>query len=327
MSRVLVTGGTGLIGSIVVQRLLRDGEYEVVVAARDEPAAWVSTEGYEIRLGDLQDLDEARKAIQGCTHVLHLAAIVGGIGNWHRLQYTLTENNNALCNSVFRAAIEADVERFVYASSAMVFERATVYPTPESHLDDCPTPLSPYGFQKLTGEVYCRAAGAEYGLPYTIVRPFNAYGYEIPGEVGTTHVIPDLAAKIISGQRPLQVLGSGDQTRSFTHVEDIADGIVTAMAHSAAVNEDFNISGDREVTIDELAGLIWEACGEDRDELEIEHVESFQNDVVRRWPSVEKAREMLGWEAKISLEEGIGRTIAFLREQGVEDAVREGQAL
>jgi nucleoside-diphosphate-sugar epimerase len=326
MTRVLVTGGTGLIGSIVVKRLLRDGEYEVVVAARDEPPAWISREGYELRLGDLQDPGEARKAIEGCTHVLHLAAIVGGIGNWHRLQYTLTENNNALCNSVFRAAVEAEVERFVYASSAMVFERATVFPTPESYLDECPTPLSPYGFQKLTGEVYCRAANAEFGLPYTIVRPFNAYGYEIPGEVGTTHVIPDLANKILSGERPVPVLGSGAQTRSFTHVEDIADGIVTAMAHPAAVNEDFNISADREVTVAELAALIWEACGEDPAELELEHVPSYKDDVQRRWPSVEKARELLGWEAKVTLEEGIERTISFLREQGVADAVREGQA-
>ena len=322
MTRVLVTGGTGLIGSIVVQRLLRDGEYEVVVAARDQPPEWLPEADYELRLGDLQDPDEARKAVSGCSHVIHLAAIVGGIGNWNKLQYTLTENNNALCNSVFRAAIEAEVERFVYASSAMVFERAEVYPTPEDYLDECPTPLSPYGFQKLTGEVYCRAAHVEFGLPYTIVRPFNAYGYEFPGEVGTTHVIPDLARKIMEGQRPLQVLGSGTQTRSFTHVEDVADGIVTAMAHPAGLNEDFNISGDREVTMDELATLIWEACGEDPAELEIEHAPSFETDVVRRWPSVEKARRLLGWEAQVSLEEGVGRTVAFLREQQAVEPAR-----
>ena len=314
-TRVLVTGGTGLIGSIVVRRLLRDGGYDVVVAARDEPPSWLPTDDYEVRLGDLQDPDAAREAIRGCTHVIHLAAIVGGIGNWHRLQYTLTENNNALCNSVFRAAIEAEVERFVYASSAMVFENAKVYPTPEDYLDECPTPTSPYGFQKLTGEVYCRAAHAEFGLPYTIVRPFNAYGYEFPGEVGTTHVIPDLARKILEGERPVPILGSGKQTRSFTHVEDVADGIVTAMENTAGLNEDFNISSDREVTMAELAELIWTACGLDPDELEFDHQPSFENDVQRRWPSVEKARKLLGWEAKVTLEEGIDRSLAFLREQ------------
>jgi UDP-glucose 4-epimerase len=313
-TRVLVTGGTGLIGSIVVRRLLRDGGYDVVVAARDEPPSWLPTDDYEVRLGDLQDLDAAREAVRGCTHVIHLAAIVGGIGNWHRLQYTLTENNNALCNSVFRAAIEAEVERFVYASSAMVFENAKVYPTPEDYLAECPTPTSPYGFQKLTGEVYCRAAHSEFGLPYTIVRPFNAYGYEFPGEVGTTHVIPDLARKILEGEHPVPILGSGRQTRSFTHVEDVADGIVTAMEHPAGLDEDFNISGDREVTMAELAALIWKACDKDPAGLELEHLPSYENDVQRRWPSVEKARELLGWEAQVSLEEGIDRTIAFLRE-------------
>ena len=248
--------------------------------------------------------------------MIHLAAIVGGIGNWHKLQYTLTENNNALCNSVFRAAIEAEVQRFVYASSAMVFERTTIFPTPEASLDACPTPLSPYGFQKLAGEVYCRAANAEFGLPFTIVRPFNAYGYEFPSDTpGTTHVIPDLAAKILSGQRPVPVLGSGEQTRTFTHVEDIADGIVTAMAHPAGLNEDFNVSGSQEVTVAELAAMIWAACGEEPSELELEHLPSYEADVQRRWPSVEKARDLLGWEAKVTLDEGIERTVAFLREQ------------
>ena len=170
--------------------------------------------------------------MDGCPLVIHLAAIVGGIGNFHKLPHTLTEMNNGLYNGIFRAALDLGVERFTYVSSSMVFERATEFPTTEAHLPDCPTPQSAYGYSKLTGEVYCRAAHDEHGLPYTICRPFNAYG---PGEVpdpepGIAHMVPDVIKKVLSGQQPLQIFGDGTQTRTLTHIDDIADGIVTAMS-------------------------------------------------------------------------------------------------
>ena len=314
MKRVLVTGGAGTIGAAVVRRLLGDPEFEVRVSDQREAPDWMR-EGCEVHRGDLRVLAEARKATSGCTHVIHLAAIVGGIANFHKLPHTLTEVNNALYNAVVRAALDADVERFVYVSSSMVFERATQYPTREDHLPDCPVPLSAYGFSKLTGEVYCRAAHDEHGLPYTICRPFNAYG---PGEMpdaepGIAHAVPDLIAKSLAAMRPLPIFGSGEQTRTLTHVSDIADGIVTAMAHPAGLNEDFNVSAAEELTVAEIARLCWIACGNDPDELEFEHLPSFEVDVVRRWPSVEKARELLGWEARIGVEEGIADTVRWLR--------------
>src|SRR3712207_3179229 len=179
MQRVLVTGGAGMIGSAVVRRLLRDPEWEVRVSDQRHAPLWMR-EGCEVHQGDLRELEEARAAIHGCTHVIHLAAIVGGIANFHKLPHTLTEGNNALYNAFFRAALGEDVERFGYVSSSMVAERARQCPTREDYIDDCPVPLSAYGFSKRTGEIYCRAARDEHGLPYTICRPFNAYG---PGEM------------------------------------------------------------------------------------------------------------------------------------------------
>jgi nucleoside-diphosphate-sugar epimerase len=209
------------------------------------------------------------------------------------------------------------VARFVYISSSMVFERAEVFPTPETHLLECPAPRSAYGFSKLTGEVYCRAAHDEHGLPFTICRPFNAYGPgELPGdEPGIAHAVPDLIHKVLSGQRPLQIFGSGDQTRTLTHVDDIADGVVTAMRSERGLNEDFNISAEVELTVAEIARIIWEACGEEQSELELEHLPSFEIDVQRRWPSVEKARSLLGWEARIDVHDGIAATVRWLRDQ------------
>ena len=325
MSRVLVTGGAGTIGAAVVKRLLADPEYEVRVSDQRPAPQWMR-EGCEVHTGDLRELGEARRATQGCTHVIHLAAIVGGIANFHKLPHTLTEVNNALYNAVIRAALEQEVERFTYVSSSMVFERATEFPTTEAHLPDCPTPLSAYGYSKLTGEVYCRAAHAEHGLPFTICRPFNAYG---PGEVpdaepGIAHAVPDLIKKVLAGQRPLQIFGSGEQTRTLTHVDDIADGVVAATGSPAGLNEDFNISASRELTVAEIARIVWEACGEDPDAFALEHLPSFEVDVRRRWPSVEKARRLLDWEARIDVEAGIAATVAWLREREHAQPARTG---
>jgi UDP-glucose 4-epimerase len=314
VSRVLVSGGAGTIGAAVVRRLVDDPRYEVRVSDQREAAAWMR-EACEIHRGNLLDPVEAGAAVEGCSHVIHLAAIVGGIANFHRLPHTLLEVNNGLYNAVFRAALNVRVERLVYVSSSMVFERASEFPTREEHLLDCPAPRSAYGFSKLAGEVYCRALHDEHGLPFTICRPFNAYG---PGELpddepGIAHMVPDVIRKVLAGQRPLQIFGSGEQTRTLTHVDDIADGIVSAMASSAGENEDFNVSASEERSVAEVARLIWEACGEDPAEFELEHLPSFQVDVQRRWPSVEKARRLLGWEAQIDLREGIAATVEWLR--------------
>jgi UDP-glucose 4-epimerase len=326
MNRVLVTGGVGMIGSAVVRRLLRDPDWEIRVSDHRPAPDWIR-QGCEVQPGDLRDREVAGAAVDGCSHVIHLAAIVGGIANFHKLPFTLTEVNNALVGALVTASIEQRVERFVYVSSSMVFERATEFPTTEAHVGECPVPRSAYGFSKLAGEVYTRAAHDQHGLRYTICRPFNAYG---PGEVpdrdepGIAHAVPDLIAKVLSGRRPLQIFGSGEQTRTLTHVDDIADGIVTAMGASAGENEDFNISASQELTVAEIARLIWEVCGHADEMLELEHLPSFEVDVQRRWPSVEKARRMLGWQARVDLREGLTETADWLRAQRVvpEEATR-----
>jgi UDP-glucose 4-epimerase len=315
MTRVLVTGGAGTIGSAVVRRLLSDPEFEVRVADHRPAPAWMA-QGCQLYEGDLRQLEVAREALDGCSHVIHLAAIVGGIANFHKLPFTLTEVNNALTGAIVHAAIDHHVERFTYVSSSMVFERATEFPTTEDHVRVCPAPWSAYGFSKLSGEVYTRAAHDQHDLRYTICRPFNAYGpgeLPDPDEPGIAHAVPDLIAKVLSGQRPLQIFGSGEQTRTLTHVSDIADGIVTAMASPSGLNEDFNISASEELTVAEIARRIWIACGEDPERFELEHLPTFEVDVQRRWPSVRKAQELLGWQAQVELSDGLADTVSWLR--------------
>ena len=136
--------------------------------------------------------------------MIHLAAIVGGIANFHKLPHTLTEVNNALYNAVIRAALDHDVERFVYVSSSMVFERATEFPTTEEHILDTPDPAVGLRVLEADGRgVRAARPHDEHGLPYTICRPFNAYG---PGEMpddepGIAHAVPDLIRKVLRAVR------------------------------------------------------------------------------------------------------------------------------
>ena len=315
MTRILVTGGAGMIGSALVRRMLDGGEFEVRVSDQHHAPAWMS-DACDVHTGDLRDLRAARQAVEGCEGVVHLAAIVGGIANFHRLPYTLLEANNALYNALFRAAIEQEVERLVYISSSMVFERAAEFPTTEESLVRTLPPRSAYGLSKLTGEYYCRAAREELGLQFAIVRPFNAYGPgELPGdEPGIAHIVPDLIERGLRRDRPFAIFGSGDQTRTLTHVDDIARGIIAALVKPEAIGEDFNVSAEQELTVREIAEIVWRACGNEPADLEFRHLPSFEVDVRRRWPSTEKARTMLGWQAEIGVEEGIAQTVDWYRE-------------
>jgi UDP-glucose 4-epimerase len=318
MSRVLVTGGAGMLGAAVVRRLLADPAFEVRVSDQRGVPAWMR-EGCEVHTGDLRDLTEARTAAAGCTHLIHLAAIVAHGTELSDRPHTMIEVNNALHGAVVRAALDHDLERFVYVSSAMVYEHAQKFPTPEEHLQDCPAPSGAYGFSKLAGEHFCRAAGEEHGLAYTICRPSTAYG---PGEY------PDEAAGVsgagaaifrgaLAGERPIGLAGNGEHTRTPTHVADIADGIVTAMRAPAGINQDFNIAGSEERPVTELAAIVWEACGNDHAELELETRPEITVHTMRSYPSVAKAHELLGWEPRIGLREGIATTVAWLREHEV----------
>jgi nucleoside-diphosphate-sugar epimerase len=320
-AKVLVTGGAGTIGTAVVKGLLADGRFDVRVSDQREAPEWMRAD-CEVLTADLRDYDAAREALAGCERAVHLAAIVGGIANFHKLPHTLLEVNNALYNALFRAAVEQRPERLVYVSSSMVFERAREFPTTEGYIDESPTPHSAYGFSKLAGEYYCRAAGDEHGLRWSIVRPFNAYGPgEMPGdEPGIAHIVPDLIERALAAERPFPIFGSGEQTRTLTHVDDIAAGIAAALEQEAAIGEAFNVSASDELTVAEIARIIWEAAGNDPAALEFEHRASFQVDVQRRWPSVEKAKRVLGWEAQIPVRDGIARTVEWFTSGAGRDA-------
>jgi nucleoside-diphosphate-sugar epimerase len=228
----------------------------------------------------------------------------------------------------FEAAVRHRMNRVVYVSSSMVFESATRFPSKESDLAEIPPPVSAYGFSKLSGEWYCRAFADQFDQKYTICRPFNAYGInEFPGEeVGYAHVIPDLAKKVLSGQDPIEILGDGEQTRCFTHVSDIARGVIMALESDRAINDDFNISSPEETRIVDLARRIFDLCETGR-EFAWKPMPGFTYDIRRRIPDTAKASEVLGYTAEVDLNDGLGEVISWLRQTlGTEAAAPIGSA-
>ena len=311
--KILVTGGAGFIGSEVVKQLISK-QYKVrVVDDLSKKEARVPQQCDFIK-ADLTNPQVALRVFEDIDICIHLAAKIGGIGYFHKYPATILSENNKLYSAVFEAAVKNNIERILYLSSSMVFESTSYFPSKESDIENIPPPVSAYGFSKLVGEEYCKAFKDEYGLNYTICRPFNAYGInEAPGdEVGYAHVIPDLIKKILGGQYPLEILGDGNQTRCFTHVSDLAKGIIMAMENTKAINEDFNLGTEKETEIINLAKLIFELCQVQKP-FKVTHVSGFTHDIKRRVPSSQKAKKILGWKPEKKLKEELPIIIDWIK--------------
>lgn len=311
--KVLVTGGAGFIGSEVVKQLLKKG-YQVRVADDLSKLEAKVPKSCEFLKVDLTDKKAALRAMDGIDYCIHLAAKIGGIGYFHKFPATILSENNKMYSAIFEAAVEKKIKRMIYLSSSMVFESTKHFPSKEEDLVIIPPPVSAYGFSKLVGEWYCHAFKDEFGLNYTIIRPFNAYGInESPGdEIGYAHVIPDLIKKILSGQYPLELLGNGRQTRCFTHVSDIAAGITLAMESEKGENEDFNIGSEKEIKMLDLAKLLWKKCNVKKS-FKVKYVSGFKYDIKRRVPSSRKAAKILDWKPERKLEKELPVIIEWVR--------------
>jgi len=338
--KVVVTGSAGFIGGYVVEELLRQG-YRVVGVdnySKYGPVkkSYDDNPDYELVVGDVQDVELMTRLLSDADHFIAGAALIGGISYFHTYAYDLLAQNERIIASSVDAAIAAKkagspLEKVTYMSSSMVFESTDRWPSKEGDERLVPPPLSSYGFQKLAVEYFARAAWDQYRLPYTILRPFNCVGIgesralgdvEIDSgnvKLAMSHVVPDLVQKVLKGQDPLHILGSGDQIRHYTYGGDLARGIVLTLDHPKALNEDFNISTAEGHTVKQLAEIIWRKVKGPDVPLRLVHDEAFEYDVQKRVPSVEKAKDVLGFEATTRLEDMLDEVIPW-----IENAIADG---
>jgi UDP-glucose 4-epimerase len=332
--KILVTGSAGFIAGYLIEELLGAG-HEVV--GLDNYSKYGPIErtydshlGYLGVVGDAKDVSLLKELLADCDHFVAGAAIIGGISLFHELAYDLLAENERISAAGFDAAIWAYQERklrkITAVSSSMVYESTWVYPTPEGEQRRCPPPQSTYGFQKLATEYFAQGAHEQYGLPYTIIRPFNCIGIGerrarcdkevMSGNVrlAMSHVVPDLVQKILKGQNPLHILGDGNQIRHYTYGGDLARGIRLAIESPLALNEDFNLSTATSTTVRGLAEIIWRKIN-GHEPLRIVSDKPYHYDVQKRVPMVQKAKKLLRFEARTNLSEALDEIIPWIQSQ------------
>jgi len=303
VTKVVVTGGAGFIGSHLALKLAERGNHVTIVddlstGRVENIAALLKTSGAELVRGSVTDLSLLQSVFSGASYVFHLAAIPSvprsiedPLGT-HQVNVTGTLN-------VLMAARDSNVQKVVYASSSSVYGDTPTLPKRE---DMMPSPQSPYAVAKLAGEYYCSVFHQVFGLPTVCLRYFNVYGPRQDPLSPYAAVIPKFITSVLQGRPPI-IFGDGSQTRDFTYVEDATEANILAVESDATGI--FNIgSGDR-VSINELARLVLEILGKD---LEPQHLEPRAGDIRHSLADIALAKTF-GYTPKHSLSEGVRRTI------------------
>ena len=312
--RIFVTGGAGFIGTTLARRLVGDNE---VIAAdnlhRDALSGTPLAEhpNFTFHQADVLDPESMRDLARGATHVVHCAAIAGVDTVLESPVRTMRVNVIGTYNVLEAAAATLDtLERFVDFSTSEVFgtHAFRVAEGQVSTIGSVGEARWTYAVSKLAGEHMAHAYHDELGLPAVTVHPFNVFG---PGQIGGGAIRAFIEAGLAG--RDLVIHGDGSQIRAWCYVDDMVEGTLCCLEHPAAVGQAFNIGNPRAtVTIYDLAQRIRRLVGA---EVEIAFQPLHYADVELRIPNVEKAREVLGFEAKVDLDDGLARTIAWYRQR------------
>ncbi len=312
--KVLVTGGAGFIGSHVVEKLVvRGAKVTVLDTLQNGSKDNLQSVAKEITLikGDCTNPEDALKACTGQDIVMNIAARVGGIEYNRTHQATMLRDNLLIGTVMIEAARKANVERFLDVSSACVYPRECSVPTPESEgFMSEPEPTNGgYGWAKRMSEKLAEYYAEEFGMKVGIVRPYNCYGPRDHFDPAVSHVIPALIKRVFDGENPVIVWGDGNQTRAFLYVDDMAEGMITAI-ENYPTPDPINLGTDDEISIKELITKIIAISGI---KTKVEFDTTKPNGSPRRNSDNKKAIEQTGFVAKTSLDDGLRKTIDWYR--------------
>lgn len=303
--KILITGGSGFIGSRIAESLQAKG-HDVSVLDLNRPRV----KGVSFTSGSVLEIDAVDKAVKDCDAVFHLAAMMGV---WNTEQHPIaTLDVNILgTRNVLESCRKNGVKKILLTSSSEYYGEPVRTPLSE---DDLPRPKSAYGVTKVACEYYVRSYGTEYGLDYSLVRYFNVYG---PGQ-SDAFVLPKFVGLALEG-KPLTVYGDGGQIRCFAHVQDVVEGTLLAFFSEAGSKQTFNIGNDSEpLTMSEAATRVLKLVGSDAKPVfvPLEQTDrSSAREIYKRIPDISKARKMLGYEPKVTLDEGIQTLIDYRKKR------------
>lgn len=311
MANVLVTGGAGFIGSHLATALSARGHSVRVLdnlsTGRRENLSHVAR-AVELIEGDLRDADACARACAGIEFVFHEAALGSVPKSVEEPQPSHDTNINGTFN-LLRACMDKKVRRVIYAGSSSAYGDAE-----ESAKHEClaPQPLSPYAVQKLAGEHYCRAFSQCFGLETITLRYFNVFGERQDPGSRYAAAIPAFVTAILRGEPPV-VFGDGEQSRDFTHIDNVVSGNLLAMEAKAARGEVVNVACGGRVTVNEVIATINRVLAAD---VKPRHVDARPGDVRHSCADIRLAKKLLGYEPTVGFEEGLRRSIEYYRRLG-----------
>jgi UDP-glucose 4-epimerase len=306
--RVLVTGGSGFIGSHVVDKLRARGYEPVIYDLR--PSPWHANGSVDTRLGSITDREALERALHSCDAVAHLAA-VADVNDVHASPEDAERVNARGTVAVLEACRRAGVKRIVYASTIWVYSDCAADEVDEDTL--LPAPSHLYTSTKLAGELYCKAYQELYGIDYTILR----FGIPYGPRAREAAVIPAFVNKAFKGE-PLTLAGDGLQSRRFVYVEDLADGVALGL-NEVASNRVYNLASDENVTIKQIAEEVQHLIGD----VEIVHTPARPGDFGGKVVCSARAERELGWTAATPFSKGVRKYVEWRREQAAQAATRE----
>jgi len=314
--RVVVTGGAGFVGSHLVDRLARENQVLVVDDFSSGKEANLAhhqgSERVRIVRADVRDERDMERLLEGADVVFHLA--VRNLRESIRNPVLVNDVNVTGTIHLCRAALASRVERFIYVSSSEIYGSGNAAAMAEDHPVN---PSTPYGASKLAGEAYALSFFHTYGLPVSIIRPFNCFGPRGHYLGKSGEVIPRFILRAMNGL-PLPVFGDGKQTRGFSYVEDIARGIVEAAQCDALEGRPVNIASGQESSVLEVGRIILELAGNGASGFV--HYPERPGDIRRQCADISLAVQAFRYAPRVGIREGIEKQIRWMESQGVDGA-------